>query len=351
MLNNHKVIRGIIMKHSIMTFLFAVSIMALPISATSVFTSLPSLESIPGTSLLPQWRVGNLPTLTGKTINDALTEHRWNYRKNFWRIVIPGTLAASLITLASYALVLKYQNYNQPINYQNQITGGIIGSLWGLVGVLFLEHLWPHGRALNQRIKPLNDLRQELPPNNLTLTRQSIQAAYQAKKQELEQERELEKAALDFLSRIKDEQQRYRAECAYLDLAPINQEYNRLWKAAQKRKEAPIRQQFGKETFHTAKKLYCIHWDTTLEESSVTPEIYAAYQALRQNPIGVSRNHQKRSELLQQYGVEAFTAAEQACAQGLPFRHWKYYRIRDAKNKILHILDQEAQASSQPQQT
>ena len=334
----------------------------------------PRLQAFPGSSLLPQWHVGQLPTLTGKTINDALTEHRWNYRKQLLRFGILGTLAGSLYTLAAFAVDAKYYGHHLTITYPKVAfivgVGGIIGAL--LTKVLAMHS--PHGRALRRGINSLNHLRHYLAPANPILTQESIDSAMQTKQQqqELHAQYQAQAAVLNVFRSIKDKETHDQALLAYADLQQRDQEQqikeeNCMEQYSSARKD--ITEQYEKKVFQDAEQLlYQYEKDRTdPDESSVQAETYVAYQALKQlkchvledsNRLNADKNVAKEN-LKDVYNEDAYKPAV--------FSNWKRLfisclndmqhtfsnlPIAVACDEVRKILRQEeAQASSQSQQT
>ena len=142
----------IIMKHSIMTFLCIFSLILVP-----------QLQAFSCSSLLPQWRVGKLPTITGKTVDNAHSEYFRAWIKNFAPFVATGGILGGLM---GYGLAKFNGDVSQTIGIC--IGFSMIGFGLGLLSGVIA----PRAIALEKRMYQLNETKHAL--GNILLTQESI---------------------------------------------------------------------------------------------------------------------------------------------------------------------------------
>ena len=145
------------MKRSVITFL----------CISSIILS-PYLQAFPGASLLPQWRVGQLPTLTRKTIDAVHTEHFRAYAKNVALFSTIGSAIGGILGMLSFN-----QLVNQPRSIA--ITTPLVIYACCIGTGLYCAFRSPRSRSLLNRLNLLNRLKNRV--GNITLTQQSINDA------------------------------------------------------------------------------------------------------------------------------------------------------------------------------
>jgi len=145
------------MKHSIIACL----------CISSIILSL-HLQAFPGTSLLPQWRVGQLPKFTGKTVDDAHAEHFCNYLKNVASFTTIGSAIGAILGMLSYERLAT-----QPRSIAITIPLFIYSCCLGTG--LYCAFRSPRSRSLLNRLNLLKTLKNRV--SNIALTQQSVHDA------------------------------------------------------------------------------------------------------------------------------------------------------------------------------